>query len=270
MDFHLATLQGDFYLFSSEDGRTCVSRRSHTGLWKRCQKFLSAPALQWPSLHNEAIITMDPVLKKVFFELSATSPGEWYFQAHQLKTAADRLDYVKQPVRDDEYVLSHGGAYQMLLSFSFENLLKGLIIFFRMMSGEDEPLQSKHFTHNLKSLATEELLAPLALTPSEIKTLDRLSAYGIWAGRYPMPKKEQEVIVQHYGGHFYAAEHALWNRIATFLGERAWITKWGGDQDNKILMLVTPDANRPDYVSELPHEPPRLAEGLNAPEAEDK
>jgi len=190
---------------------------------------------------------MDAALKKVFFELALLSPGDWYIQALDLKAAADRLDYTKFPVRQDEDVISYIGTYQLLLGFSFENLLKGLIIFFRMRSGEIPSLTQKHFTHDLSALAGDPSCAPLEITSDELATLHRLSAYGIWAGRYPMPKRAADVTVISHGNREYAAEQALWNRLSKYLYVRGWVKKWVDEKKyGSILMLNHPNANSPD------------------------
>jgi hypothetical protein len=190
---------------------------------------------------------VDPVLKKILFERALFSPGDWYMQAVDLKAAADRLDYTKFPVRQDEDAISHIGTYQLLLSFSFENLLKGLIIFFRLRGGESQSLLREHFTHDLCSLANDPSCASLEVTSDELVTLDRLSAYGIWAGRYPRPKREADFAVVGHGNREYAAEQALWDRLSKFLYDRGWVKKWVDETKyGPILMLSHPDANSPD------------------------
>jgi hypothetical protein len=189
---------------------------------------------------------VDPFLKKALFENTLSSPGNWYCQARELKAAADRLDYTKFPVYDEEDTVSHIGPYQMLLGFAFENLLKGLIIFFRLRAGESQTLLKTHFTHDLSRLANDPFCAPLHLTLAEIATLDRLSQYGIWAGRYPIPKSEADLAVVYHGSREYAAEQALWDRLTKFFHERAWIKKWDGTVCGSILMIKHPDPNYPD------------------------
>ncbi|MBC7490342.1 MAG: hypothetical protein H7240_10665 [Glaciimonas sp.] len=191
-----------------------------------------------------ALTKMDPTLKKICFDYPLLSPGDWYIQALALKAAANRLDHTKFPIRQDEDTINHVGSYQMLLSFSFENLIKGLVVFFRLRQGDTETLVSKHFTHDLGALACDPCCAPLKITPHELATLKRLSAYGIWAGRYPRPMREVDVIVKSYGSREYTAEKILWDRLSIYLYNRGWIKKWvDKTRYSTILMLKEPDAN---------------------------
>lgn len=170
---------------------------------------------------------MDSKLKERFFLAAQESPGAWLIQGLSLRAAAARLDWFSMPTRDDE-PLSFIGEYHMLLGLAFENLIKGFISLVRLEAGELPPLPKSYlFGHDLVELANHPECAGLALSKSEIETLDRLSPYVVWAGRYPLPKKAYEFITIGTSSRDRENEHKLWERLVPLLHDRAWVMKGG-------------------------------------------
>ena len=170
---------------------------------------------------------MDAELKERLFLASQESPGSWLLQALRLHAAAERLDWEKFPIRDDEPTTSFVAEYQMLLGLAFENVLKGFISLIRLETGETPPLPRECHIHKLETLAERIECQELALTDDEIKSLARLSPYIEWAGRYPTPKKFSEVIAIVSGNQEREATRKLWERLVSLLYERAWVMKGG-------------------------------------------
>ncbi len=170
---------------------------------------------------------MDADNKKRSFLARQESPGGWLLQADSLHAAAQRLDWVKHPVLDDEPTISFIPEYQMLLGLSFENVLKGFITLIRLETGQTPPLPRECHVHKLEMLATRSECSELSITADEIMCLTRLSPYIEWAGRYPIPKKSEEIIAIGTGTHEREAALNLWARISALLYERAWIMKGG-------------------------------------------
>lgn len=170
---------------------------------------------------------MNLELKQRFFLASQESPGAWFLQALRLRAAANRLDWVKYPIREDEPLVSFLAEFHMLLGLAFENLLKGFISLVRLENGQSPALPAECHVHKLEALGLRPECAELALSTEEIAVLARLSPYIEWAGRYPIPKKASEMILVTSGNRERQAEDQLWDRLLPFLYGRAWIMKGG-------------------------------------------
>ena len=170
---------------------------------------------------------MDAELRERLFLASQESPGSWLLHALRLNAAAERLDWEKNPIRDDEPATSFIAEHQMLLGLAFENVLKGFISLIRLESGKTPPLPRECHIHKLERLAERVECQELALTVHKLASLARLSPYIEWAGRYPTPKKFTELIVISSGTHERAVTRELWNRLVPLLLERAWVMKGG-------------------------------------------
>jgi hypothetical protein len=167
---------------------------------------------------------MDSEYQERLFLAGQDSPGGWLIQGLNLRAAATRLDWTIVPTRDDEPI-SFIKEYHMLLGLAFENLLKGFISLVRLEAGESPSLPRECYVHTLYELATRPECAGLALSESEIETLDHLSPYIVWAGRYPIPRKAKELIGFGSSSRDREIEHKLWERLVPLLHDRAWVMK---------------------------------------------
>ncbi|MCU7877265.1 MAG: hypothetical protein KZQ84_10780 [Candidatus Thiodiazotropha sp. (ex Lucinoma borealis)] len=121
----------------------------------------------------------------------------WKDEAFNLKSSAQLITKVTYDDLNDqapEHYITHGffspRVERMLWGFAFENLFKGKII--KDLKEQEEisevPL-NKIKSHNLIDLAMK---ANISLTDDEVFYLKIAQKCAIWAGRYPIPiKKEQ-------------------------------------------------------------------------------
>lgn len=170
---------------------------------------------------------MNPELKDCLFQAAQESPGSWLLQALRLRAAADRIDETSIPVRDDEPLVTFLAEYHLLLGLAFENLLKGYIALVRLESGMSPSLPKDCYVHTLETLAVRPECSTLQLTAEEIGALARLSPYIEWAGRYPLPKRSNNIVPIYSGSREREVEQALWSRLVPLLHERAWVMKGG-------------------------------------------
>ena len=59
---------------------------------------------------------MDTKLKEMFFDATTESPGSWLLEAMQLKVAAEKIDWLFNPVTDTEQPLSLMSIFLLWLS----------------------------------------------------------------------------------------------------------------------------------------------------------
>lgn len=110
--------------------------------------------------------------KKTYSRLRDES-GHWHSRAGDLITSArvlwDSLD--KHPFC--------WNVYKMLMGMAFESLIKAVLT--------QRNIDFKYI-HNLRKLAQQ---ADIKLSEEEFNLLDILSEYILWAGRYPVPKADE-------------------------------------------------------------------------------
>ena len=127
------------------------------------------------------------------------APEEWYDYARELKEAADTLWKLKSKemiyfkTDDSEYLKpNYSRTFFFLNGVSIENLLKGILI-----SENPEYLQYGKISndiskgHNLKSLALK--VKSIDFNKVELKILELLSEVVPYWGKYPVPKKFQDL-----------------------------------------------------------------------------
>jgi len=115
----------------------------------------------------------------------------------------------------------------MLLGLAFENVLKGFISLVRLEQDQQPALPSECHIHELEVLAVRPECRELTITADELKVLERLSPYIKWAGRYPVPKQPSDMSFPSAGSRERLLEGALWDRMVSILGDRAWVMKGG-------------------------------------------
>ncbi len=114
-------------------------------------------------------------LKKYLFETTANFPTIWLSKGKELKKGADVL------LASDANHL-----YLFLIAFSFENLLKGILI----CGGLNRKIKLltlrkwEGLGHDLLHLSKK---SNISISNHEEKILKRLTNYSMWGGRYPIP-----------------------------------------------------------------------------------
>jgi hypothetical protein len=164
--------------------------------------------------------------QKQHFQTAADSPGGWLLGALPLKVAADRLDPVCHPVRQEEGCLTLLGVYRMLLGMSMENLLKGVLAVQGLPVLTKGRLSRGYSTHNLRNLAGK--VTGLTFSADEFQVLSTLAVYVTWAGRFPLPQAASDLIVKGHSSTEHQVELALWARLYEHLRQAAWIVKDDG------------------------------------------
>lgn len=155
------------------------------------------------------------------YEDLAGDPDRWMSSAQNLLAAADRLwesvradfdtqgklsddggshaDVVQSPGPDRPF-LQHAAVYLMIAGFAVENALKAVLLRCEQAAATQESrgvlrIANKLKTHDLRRLARE---ARISLEKAEYDLLDRLCAYLMWAGRYPVAATSRgQAAVQH-------------------------------------------------------------------------
>jgi hypothetical protein len=174
------------------------------------------------------------------FEDVAPSPFWWWLKAQDLHSAANviwrdhegavlehsrreaPLDDLKVTVLASTRLRSFS-VYLLLLGLSFENLFKALIVGDAPELVKDGILHGAVKTHHLVHLSS---VAELTLSEQERELLDRVTETVVWAGRYPVARKDSENTMRRRGdgvlylpGTLFDGEFALleqlWERACT-------------------------------------------------------
>jgi len=149
------------------------------------------------------------------FFVESSEPENWLNMAIALKHAASNLDWTKQrDFSDWRYV----PIYRMLMAFSIENLLKGILIIEGHGAIEGDKLSKRLSNHGLRQYADD--VSGVTITKPEKCLLDELQHYLMWAGRYPMPTKPTLAIQIRHSKAQRDAELALGQRLADYLAQR--------------------------------------------------
>jgi hypothetical protein len=151
--------------------------------------------------------------RKTFFEESS-EPENWLKMGIALKNAASNLDWTKRGDLPDWRYLP---IYRMLMAFSIENLLKGILIVEGHEAIEGDKLSNRLKKHGLRQYA--DAVSGVPITKPEKCLLDELQHYLMWAGRYPMPKKPAFAIQIGHSKAQHDAELALGQRLANYLAQ---------------------------------------------------
>lgn len=122
------------------------------------------------------------------------------------------------------------GVYNLLLGYSFENLLKGIVVAQRGSAGSADKMDKDLKTHNMKNLLNLVDCTQIHISDDEKKLLLYLEPYVLWAGRYPLPKLSDDLITQVYSRTEYESRLTLWKRLYDYLKSIAWTTKMDGSK----------------------------------------
>lgn len=137
-----------------------------------------------------------------------------------LKRAAEEIDYFDHLTAAesfDSYLLTPEGdflfmhpVFKMLIGLSFENLLKGIIVANRGSAGAPGTVDKDITTHKMGDLLSS---SGVPLSPEEVKLLTDLEPYVVWAGRYPFPKKPEELFEMASSSTERELMLGLWGRL---------------------------------------------------------
>jgi hypothetical protein len=131
---------------------------------------------------------------KSAFEMVGQAPSAWLMEATLLKRAAD---LVRQELTKIFAVSPHGRpryedsafckSYMLLAGLALENLAKGILVGRNPAVVTPDTFNLKG--HNLLQLAQQ---AVSTLSNNELDILSRLTAFVMWAGRYPIHLRAAE------------------------------------------------------------------------------
>jgi hypothetical protein len=142
----------------------------------------------------------------VFDELK--QPKNWAYMASALQKAASLMDYTKKrDITDWRFI----PIYRMLMGFSLENLIKGILV------AEGHPCMNDgaRLHHRLAEYAT--LIQGITLDDIEKKLLDDVEHYAVWAGRYPRPQNRTRMVSIGHSEARHDAELLLGQKLYDYL-----------------------------------------------------
>jgi hypothetical protein len=174
------------------------------------------------------IITSESAFRRAFFEPTANSPVAWYIISLNLKTAADRLNWLTNPIREEEQSLGLSAVYRMLIGMATEAMLKGIIVAqTENVIDSNRALLDSLKNHKLDKLAQEITNndPSFVFLNEEINTLKRLRPYIEWAGRYPIPLNENQYTAVMHSNVDMDLEIKLWERLRDHLKSIGWVVK---------------------------------------------
>lgn len=140
------------------------------------------------------------------FELRGATPAAWVLNARRLKRSADvvfnawisdveRMADGVSPLELDD--LEVAGCAMLLYGLSLENLVKGILVEVDssvVMNGEigkwPGGRQNGHYLPGLFERAD------ISLDSEEQDLIARLTAFVLWAGRYPIPMKSRDMALR--------------------------------------------------------------------------
>ncbi len=135
-------------------------------------------------------------------------PVNWAYMASALQKAASLMDWTwKRDITDWRYV----PIYRMLMGFSLENLLKGILIAER----HEVMGKTRKLNHGLVQYADK--VKGITITCDEKTLLSALEPYIKWAGRYPMPKTPDDLVTLGHSKSLRDGELALGQKLYDYL-----------------------------------------------------
>jgi hypothetical protein len=174
------------------------------------------------------IITSESAFRRAFFEPTANSPGAWYVISLNLKTAADRLNWLTNPIREEEQSLGLSAVYRMLMGMATEAMLKGIIVAqTENVTNSNRALLDSLKNHKLDKLAQEITNndPSFVFSHAEINTLKELTPYIERAGKYPIPLSENQYTAVMHSNVDMDLEIKLWERLRDHLRPIGWVIK---------------------------------------------
>ena len=174
------------------------------------------------------------------FFVESKEPDNWLKMAVALHHTASNLWTKRHDFGNWRYL----PIYRMLIAFSIENLLKGIVIVEGYGAIEDNELSKRLRHHNLQQFA--DSVSGVTITRPEKCLLGELKEYLMWVGRYPMPTKPAFAIQIRYSKAQHDAELALAQRLANYLAQKCT------DVDPREVALGVENTGENDLQQEAP------------------
>jgi hypothetical protein len=144
--------------------------------------------------------------KAIYDELK--QPVNWAYMGTALQKAASLMDWrLKRDITDWRYI----PIYRMLMGFSLENLIKGILV----AEGHPCMADGARLHHGLAEYA--DLVTGIVLTEGDKNVLANLEPYVLWAGRYPRPRQPKGMISIGHSPARHDAELALGQKLYDYL-----------------------------------------------------
>jgi len=140
-----------------------------------------------------------------FYNTVSIDSMSWLDNSEKLKLSADlinkELEILIEPFRqekpdykNEEKIQAFWNSYFLLIGYAFENLIKGLSIEKNRDLKTFYDIYKKKWSdyskgHGISKIAKDNLSD---LEKNEIKLLEKLETYILWAGKYPLPKQIKE------------------------------------------------------------------------------
>ncbi len=177
------------------------------------------------------------------------NPNEWLEVSDELNESIEVLlknsqaTYFKSDTWDGKPTtkLMSSRSIFLLMGFSIENLIKGILIFDRPELVNEGKLDNKIKSHNLKHLALN--ISDVKINTEELKFLDILSeAIPDW-GRYPCPLKFQQIkneveYSKRMNNEFQKLRKSLRNKLIERL-KKGWISGLENERTNVKIISIS-------------------------------
>jgi hypothetical protein len=132
-------------------------------------------------------------------------PSSWGYSAEALMRAARGLLPTMEADRrslDDPTVVTGFEApvvpiYMLLVGLAIENLAKGIYVARHPTACSSDNLPGELATH--KAIELLESL-DMSLSQAEVSLLERIETFVLWAGRYPIPRKLDDLLPRNQPG----------------------------------------------------------------------
>lgn len=127
----------------------------------------------------------------VVYDMTGNNFRAWHASVELLTQAAKKVKYESPPptIGDGEGMFSINGVYAMLLGYAIECALKGLWVKAGQVIAKDGKLVRIRGvgTHQIGELLRRvREVADVEVSEIELNVLDRISAFVLFAGRYPI------------------------------------------------------------------------------------
>ncbi len=85
-------------------------------------------------------------------------------------------------------------------------------------------------THKMSELVALVDKTAVPISPEEAALLENLEPYVVWAGRYPFPKKQEDLFVKLDSSQEHSLMESFWCRLREYMKRVGWVTKMSGHQ----------------------------------------
>lgn len=179
---------------------------------------------------------------KEFYNLISRDSMTWLDNSEKLKLSADIIHNELQKsvgiflngekdYNNEDKIQALWNTYYLLIGHAFENLIKGLSIESNRQLKSFNEIFNIHWKknnsgHGISKIAQDNIMD---LTNKEIEILEKLETYILWAGKYPLPKREDIFFKEEnrliYDTNDFNRIGILFERIKTLL-----LQKWDNNE----------------------------------------